>query len=164
MSTTKREMPSRTAWYLHDFVTNSDICKGVPFQSVSNISKHQFWFKDNGVDINHKFDTVFRIQNDLLSEANKRCAVTVCFGTVTEDKICHKGNPLCHSLVLRQRGLLNSSYLSNPKSAIFKVLQFSETVRTVVAGMPFGAVTSTSSLISTAAPSTCIRYLMISST
>ena len=53
---------------------------------------------------------------------------------------------------------------SNPKSVIFKVLQFSETVLTVDEGMPSGALTSTSSFNCTLAPSTCIRCRMISST
>ena len=53
---------------------------------------------------------------------------------------------------------------SNPKSVIFKVLQFSETVLTVDEGIPSGALTSTSSFNCTLAPSTCIRCRMISST
>jgi hypothetical protein len=46
-----------------------------------------------------------------------------------------------------------SVYSSNPKSVILRTLQFSETVLTVLCGMPFGAVTLTSSLTSTFVPS-----------
>lgn len=46
---------------------------------------------------------------------------------------------------------------SKPKLSTFRVLQFSVTALTVVTGVPFGIVASTNSLISTFAPSTCIR-------
>ena len=54
------------------------------------------------------------------------------------------------------------SQLSKPKFVILSVLQFSETVRTVPEGIPFGAFTLTSSVSSTSLPSTAIRCWMIS--